>query len=233
MTGSSTESARRKWLPEMEGASARRYARLRGSAAQLGEYRRQAAQLATSTPDGAAVLEVAPGPGYFAIELAKLGRFEVTGLDVSATFVSLARELARREGVTAEFLQGDVATMPFEDGRFDLVVCQAAFKNFADPLGALGEMHRVLGRGGEAMIIDMRKDATNDAIDAQVAAMKLSRVDGWITGFIFRHTLRDRAYDEADFRRMAAASPFGACEVSQDPLALQVWLRKEDPRQAL
>lgn len=124
------EPARRKLIPEMEGASARRYAKLRGTQAQLEGNRRQAVRLAATLPDGAAVLEVAPGPGYFAIELARLGRFHITGLDVSTTFVQLAQAAAQRAGVTVEFRQGDVAAMPFDDGQYDLVVCQAAFKNF-------------------------------------------------------------------------------------------------------
>ena len=29
------------------------------------------------------VLEVAPGPGYFAIELSKLGKYKIIGMDIS------------------------------------------------------------------------------------------------------------------------------------------------------
>jgi ubiquinone/menaquinone biosynthesis C-methylase UbiE len=215
----------------MEGMLAHWYAKNTG--ADRAVFEAEAERISRRLKIGARVLEIAPGPGYLAIALASLGPYEITGLDISRSFVRIAQTNALEAGVNVDFRRGDASAMAFADDAFDFILCQAAFKNFADPLGALGEMHRVLGRGGEAMIIDMRKDATNDAIDAEVTAMKLSRVDGWITGFIFRHTLRDRAYDEADFRRMAAASPFGACEVSQDPLALQVRLRKEDPRQAL
>ncbi|MDG4804526.1 class I SAM-dependent methyltransferase [Micromonospora sp. WMMD980] len=104
---------KRKVMPEMEGAAARWYARNRGSAAQLVEYRRQAVRLAEGLPDGAAVLEVAPGPGYLAIELARLGAYRITGLDVSRTFVALAGEAARRAGVVVDFRQGDVHDLPF------------------------------------------------------------------------------------------------------------------------
>ena len=59
MASTIVEPSRRKLMPEMEGASARRYAKLRGTDAQLQVYRHQAAQIAESLPDGAAVLEVA------------------------------------------------------------------------------------------------------------------------------------------------------------------------------
>src|SRR3977135_4141543 len=86
------QATERRWRfkgPEMEGAVARWYAGVRRSGGQLDEYRRQAAQLTEGLPQGAAVLEVAPGPGYQAIEIARLG-FRVTGLDLSHTFVQIA-----------------------------------------------------------------------------------------------------------------------------------------------
>src|SRR6266403_3811528 len=43
---------------------------------------------------GSAVLEVAPGPGFFSIELARLGDFRITGLDISQTLGGFARQNA-------------------------------------------------------------------------------------------------------------------------------------------
>jgi len=88
------ETKRRKLIPEMEGPMARWYAKQRGSEPQLAAWRRQAASLTADVAPGAAVLEVAPGPGYLSIELARLG-FAMTGLDISRTFVSLAADRAR------------------------------------------------------------------------------------------------------------------------------------------
>jgi ubiquinone/menaquinone biosynthesis C-methylase UbiE len=146
-------------VPEMEGRTARWYARQRGSASQLQEYRRRAAELTRGLPASAYILEVAPGPGYHAIELARLG-YPVTGLDISRTMVEIAIERARADGVSVDFRHGDAAAMPFPDGSFDLIVCQAAFKNFLDPVAALDEMHRVLRPGGTAVIRDLNADAT-------------------------------------------------------------------------
>lgn len=41
-------------------------------------------------------LEVVPGPGYLAIEIAKSGTYSATGLDISHSFVRIARENARK-----------------------------------------------------------------------------------------------------------------------------------------
>ena len=135
MSGSMAAETRRWRIkgPEMEGPVARWYARVRGSKSQLEAYRKQALQLTGGLPAGASVLEVAPGPGYLAVEMARTGRVHVTGLDISRTFVQIASENARKAGVSVDFRQGDAARMPFEAESFDLVLCQAAFKNFTLP----------------------------------------------------------------------------------------------------
>ena len=100
---------------------------------------------------GAKVLEVAPGPGYLAIELAKRG-FSVTGVEISADFVEIERRNAANAGVAVDFHQGNASALSFPAGKFDFIICSAAFKNFCEPLKALHEMHRVLKPGGTARI---------------------------------------------------------------------------------
>jgi ubiquinone/menaquinone biosynthesis C-methylase UbiE len=215
--------------PEMEGAVARWYAGIRSSGKQVEEYRRQAARLTAGLPDGAHVLEVAPGPGYLAIEMARLGRFQVTGLDISRTFVAIATEKAKQAAVSADFHQGDVATMPFESGTFDFVVCQAAFKNFTQPGIALAEIHRVLRSGGTAVIEDMSSDASHADIDAEVRKMELGRVSAFMTKGTLE-MLRRRAYSPARFESLVARSPFQTCEIRTEGIGLEVRLVKRARR---
>jgi len=219
----------RRWRlkgPEMEGRVARWYARVRGSQSQLEAYRKQARELTAGLPDGAGVLEVAPGPGYLAIEMARLGRFHVIGLDISNTFVSIASKNANEAQVSVDFRQGDVAHMPFAGEAFDLVVCQAAFKNFTLPRSALSEMHRVLRRGGTAVIQDMSRDATHADIDAEVKAMELGPVSTFTTRATLE-MLRRRAYLPAQFAALASDSPFDTCEIVKSGIGLEVRLRKD------
>src|SRR5262245_61664898 len=113
----------------MEGFIARWYAR--NTARDIQRFREPAELVAAQTPPGGSVLEVAPGPGYMAIELAKLGDFRVVGLDISESFVRMATENAARAGVSVEFRQGNASAMPFDADSFDFIFCQAAFKNFS------------------------------------------------------------------------------------------------------
>ena len=219
----------RRWRiqgPEMEGPVARWYARVRGTEAQLDAYRKQARELTKGLTKRARVLEVAPGPGYLAIEMARGGDFGVTGLDISRTFVEIATDNARRAGVAVDFRQGDVARMPFESESFDLIVCQAAFKNFALPHTALAEMHRVLRVGGTAVIQDMSHDATHVDIEREVDAMKLDAFRSFTTRATLE-MLKRRAYSPARFVSLVATSPFRTCEIATEGIGLEVQLKKE------
>tara|TARA_B100000700_G_scaffold303878_1_gene375913 strand:+ start:11059 stop:11826 length:768 start_codon:yes stop_codon:yes gene_type:complete len=85
---------------------------------------------------GARVLDVGCGPGRHAHELARRG-FEVVGIDISETFVELARSNAPPG---AEFICGDARTMAFE-AEFDaaISICQGAFGLANGPMADSGQ----------------------------------------------------------------------------------------------
>jgi ubiquinone/menaquinone biosynthesis C-methylase UbiE len=208
----------------MEGFLARWYARITGK--DLTEFRKLAENLARKLPEGADVLEVAPGPGYLAVELARLGPYRVVGLDISNSFVQMAAENAAKAGVQVKFRHGNASAMPFEPDSFDLVVCRAAFKNFSEPVEALNEMYRVLKPGGRAVVIDLRRDASLEAINAHVKGMGLGWFNSLLTKWAFKHMLLKRAYSEEEFRQMAAQTPFKGCDIRRDLIGLEVSLAK-------
>ena len=210
----------------MEGSVARWHARTRNSEPQIALWRNQALERTKGLPDHADILEVAPGPGYFAIELAKLGHFSVTGLDISHTFIEIASESARRAGVNLTLRQGDASRMPFPNESFDLVVCQAAFKNFSRPKAAVNEMHRVLRTPGVAWIEDMRHDASDAAIKSEVAAMRLTSFRASMTSRALK-SLRRRAYTAEQFEQFARASPFRDGEIQVSGIGLEVLMTKQ------
>ncbi len=137
----------------MEGVIATWYTKNTGR--DMRRFQAVADIVAERVPVGGRVLEVAPGPGYLAIAMAESGR-QVTTLDISKSFVKIAQENANRAGVAVDVRHGNAAAMPFADASFDFVVCMTAFKNFADPIGALNEVHRVLKPKGQASIYDLR-----------------------------------------------------------------------------
>ena len=208
----------------MEGPVARWYAKNTGG--DLSEFRSLAARLASLVPPGSGFLEIAPGPGYLAIELARNGNFKVTGVDISETFVRIARENAEREGVSVDFRRGNTSAMPFDANSFDFIVCRAAFKNFSEPVSALQEMHRVLRPGGRALIIDLRRDVPMSNIDDYVARSPMGIFSRIATRLTFRFMLLKRAYVEDELRNMAVQTDFSSVEIRQADLGFEMWLTK-------
>lgn len=207
----------------MEGPIASWYTKNTGR--DLRRFKDTARTVAGRVRAGSAVLEVAPGPGYLAIELAKCG-YSVTAVDISESFVRIARDNAARAGVQVDVRHGNASALPLEDASVDFVVCTAAFKNFTDPLGAINEMHRVLRPGGEALIVDLRKDATAEEIDEEVRKMQLSWFNAWMTRWTFRHLLLKRAYTRRQLEGMAAASRFGRADIRLDGIGFEFRLAK-------
>jgi ubiquinone/menaquinone biosynthesis C-methylase UbiE len=208
----------------MEGAVARWYDR--SSRKDMERYRALAARLRTALPQGGDMLEVAPGPGFVAIDMAKGGAYRVTGLDVSRTMVELARTNAAEGGVDVAFRQGNVSAMPFADNSFDLLACSAAFKNFSEPHLALEEMHRVLRPGGTAVVLDLRRDVPMSEIGRYFRAIGLSTINRWITLATFRFMLLKRAYTPAQFEAMLADIPFRSKEIRIVEIGVELWLQK-------
>jgi ubiquinone/menaquinone biosynthesis C-methylase UbiE len=95
---------------------------------------------------GQAVLDVACGTGIVARTVAdQLGdRGRVVGVDVNDAMLAVAR----RVGPQLDWRRADVAALPFSDGEFDAALCQMALMFFADRIGALREMGRVVRPGG-------------------------------------------------------------------------------------
>jgi ubiquinone/menaquinone biosynthesis C-methylase UbiE len=208
----------------MEGRVAFWYAK--NTARDMEEFRSLAARLARQLPADSRILEVAPGPGYLAIELAKRGRYAVTGLDVSRTFVEIATRNAAEASVTVDFREGNASAMPLCDDTFDFIVCRAAFKNFSQPVEAMNEMHRTLKPGGSALIIDLRKNASIGDIDSYIRSVDLGWMNSLIYRLTFRYLLIPRVYSRESLLAMASSSSFGRAEIQESGIGLEIIPRK-------
>ena len=206
----------------MEGSTARWYDRT--TRKDLPEIKSLAVRIAAAIPASAQVLEVAPGPGFLSIELAKRG-LPVRALDISKTFVEIARRNAAAEGVDVRFDLGNAAALPLEDASVDFVVCRAAFKNFSEPK-ALQEMRRVLRPGGKALLIDMRRDASMAEVKHYVDGLSVSRLNRWFMLFTFRHMLIKRAYPLEQFRRMAIEAGWDQLQIDTSRMGFEAWMTK-------
>jgi len=208
----------------MEGGVARWYDKT--TRRDLPEFKALARKVADTLVSGAKVLEIAPGPGFFAIELAKIGKYQITGLDISKTFVDIAKRNASREHVEVDFRQGNASAMPLPEGSFDFVLCRAAFKNFSDPVGALREMRRVLKPEGRALVIDLRKDVAKKSLDSYIRGLKAGALNAFMMKWTFRLMLIPRAYTKQQFQNFIVESGFVKSEIQETPIGFEITLVK-------
>ena len=100
------------------------------------------------------VLDIACGPGAFALALAPKARF-ARGIDLTEEMVRRARALQLESRIAnAAFECGDAEQLPYPDSTFDLVTCQMAFHHMPKPQSALREMVRVAKPDGRLLVID-------------------------------------------------------------------------------
>jgi ubiquinone/menaquinone biosynthesis C-methylase UbiE len=209
----------------IEGATARWYDK-NTKEHRLMEMKGYAKEVRRHIRDGSSVLEVAPGPGYLAIELAKLGKYKIIGLDISKDFVEIARRNAESAYVNVKFQHGNVVDMPFADNTFDFIVCIAAFKNFKEPLLALNQMHRVLKPSGTTLIIDMNRNASNRQIEEYIEELEANVRERLLMRLIFKYFLRNGAYTRDEFTELISKSQFNHHEIKEDKIGFYIYLRK-------
>jgi ubiquinone/menaquinone biosynthesis C-methylase UbiE len=98
------------------------------------------------------VLEIAVGTG---IDLPLYSdEVSLTGLDLSPAMLRIAKRRAAELGREVEFVVGDAQRLPFDDGSFDSAITALALCSIPDPERAIGEMRRVLARGGSLLLLD-------------------------------------------------------------------------------
>ena len=98
------------------------------------------------------VLEVAIGTGrnlpYYPDGV------RLTGIDLSARMLSIARDRAASLGREADLRPGDAQALDFPDFSFDTVLCTLGLCAIPDEHRAITEMARVLRPGGRLVLVD-------------------------------------------------------------------------------
>jgi len=103
---------------------------------------------ATQFCAGRRVLDAGCGIGYGAQMLAAAAAVEVAAVDIAAAVIEVAA--ARVDGV--DFQVADLAALPYDRARFDVVVCFEAIEHVPEPDVVLDELSRVLAPGGVLLI---------------------------------------------------------------------------------
>ena len=208
----------------ISGAFARWYDK-NTKANRIGEMQSYAKEVSRFITEKSTVLEVAPGPGYFAIELAKIGNYHITGMDISLDFVEICKTNAQHEKVTIDFMQGNVSEMPFDECSFNFVFCSAAFKNFKEPVKSLTEIYRVLKKDGVCLIVDMNRESSKETLNEEANKISKTGFERWFMRTAFKGLCKG-AYSKEEIEEMVKQTLFQKCDIKEEGITLYIYLYK-------
>ena len=122
-------------------------------------------------------LEVAVGTG---LNLAHYPTgISLTGLDLSAEMLAIAKQRAEEHGLQIQLEQGDAQALPYPADHFDTVLCTYSLCNIPDEARAVAEMKRVLKPGGRLILVDHIRSAVKPIYWGQKIVELFSvRIDG-------------------------------------------------------
>jgi arsenite methyltransferase len=124
---------------------------------------------------GERVLDLGCGAGTDSLVAAQMVGSEgrVVGIDMTPAMLAKARRAATELGVTnAEFVEGEIESLPFPDESFDVVISNGVIDLVPDKDAVYSEVYRVLVAGGRVQIADV-------TIQKPVSAEGRRNIDLW------------------------------------------------------
>ena len=126
-----------------------------------------------STETGLKILDIATGPGFLLIEVAKL-LFEpiLFAQDSITHMLEIAGQEANNNNLRIEKIICDAHNLEIEDNSLDVVTCKQLLHEVENPEKIITEIYRVLKPGGKAFIIDFDADGSKFAAKTTKLVMK-------------------------------------------------------------
>ncbi|SHG42629.1 class I SAM-dependent methyltransferase [Halobaculum gomorrense] len=143
------------------------------------------------------ILDVGCGTGELTRVLAEEAPdAAVVGVDADTDLLAAARDTdpVAGQGAPIDYCAGDATRLPFPDGAFDLVVCQALLINLPDPAAAVREFARVSSELVAAVEPDNADVAVESTVDAE-ASLEARVREAYIAGVETDVAMGDRVRD--------------------------------------
>jgi SAM-dependent methyltransferase len=111
----------------------------------------------------ARLLDVGCGTGATTIAAARRigSRGRCVGVDISQPMIEAAREKARNEGISAEFIRADAQTHPFERASVEMIVSRFGVMFFDDPVAAFANLRHAAADDANLTFLVYRSPAEN------------------------------------------------------------------------
>jgi ubiquinone/menaquinone biosynthesis C-methylase UbiE len=153
-----------------------------------------------SSYPGQQLLEIGCGIGTDLVRFAR-GGTRVTGVDLAATAIDLARKNFALNGLTPEELRvGNGEQLPFANNSFDIVYAHGVIQYTANPAALIAEAHRVLRPGGTGIFMVYNRVSWLNAL-SKVMKVPLEHEDAPVL----------KKYSIAEYRALLA--PFGRVRI--------------------
>ncbi|MFP5262435.1 MAG: class I SAM-dependent methyltransferase [Blastocatellia bacterium] len=174
---------------------------------------------------GKRVLEVGCGTGTDLLQFAR-GGAHVTGVDLTPRGIEIARRRFEVYGCAGQFAIGDAESLGFPDESFDAVYSFGVLHHTPDTERAIGEAHRVLRRGGRAVVMIYHRSSIYywGGLALKRGVLKGELLKGGLSEIMSRHVEYTetagrplvKAYTRAEARRLF--DRFSDCKISVNQL---------------
>ncbi|VVE86228.1 SAM-dependent methyltransferase [Pandoraea bronchicola] len=157
----------------------------------------RARETAQHLPSGR-LLDVGCGTGGTTLALATAlgGQWQLTGADISAPMIAVARSRAAHARAAVEFIGTDVQTHAFSPSRFDLIVSRLGVMFFDDPVAAFANLRAAARPGAALHALAWRCPAENPfmTVAERTAAPLLAGLPPRVPGAPGQFGFADRAH---------------------------------------
>jgi ubiquinone/menaquinone biosynthesis C-methylase UbiE len=116
---------------------------------------------------GLRVLEVGCGLGTDGAQYARAGA-DYTGVDLTEAAIELARRRFELFDLPGTFRTADAESLDFPSESFDLVYSHGVLHHTPDTQAAVREVHRVLRKGGRAVVMLYHRDSYNYRVNIRL-----------------------------------------------------------------
>jgi ubiquinone/menaquinone biosynthesis C-methylase UbiE len=189
---------------------------------------------------GNKVLDIGCGIGVQAKEMAKFvgTHGKVTGTDLSATMIEIAKNSFAFSDLPLEFLVADALSQPFPDESLDCIRTERVLMYIKDTAAAFTEFKRLLKPKGRLVVFDTDWDAlviahTDKALTRRIVRyVSDSFPNGRIGGELF-HYFKNYGFKDVKVKPVSYTGPFFSltkriCEgVLQTGISKQIFTQQE------
>lgn len=180
----------------------------------LAHYADEAIAAAKLKP-GAAILDVACGPGTLSLKVAHVAS-EVHGIDFSASMLDIFKQHVERSGHrNITIRHGDAQALPYADDTFDAAFSMFGLMFFPDRRKGFAEIHRTLKPGGSIAVTSWAPIDRSPAMQLMFGAIRAIKpeipepqkaIDTLENPDVFKQEMEDAGFKDVQIQSVTKAA---------------------------